>query len=73
MNNIKKMGILEYQEIDDFPSLWVFYDNWIEIQLENFSCLLLKIDTMQLFYFDKAIDIDDDQIFVYEYPLFYMQ
>lgn len=72
IDKFEKINAEKVKDIELFPSLWWFHDHWIEADTDDCACFLLEIDTMKAFYFDKPIDIEEKQIYLYEKPFFYM-
>lgn len=72
MNAIQKLNIPEIQEIAPFDECWFFHDYWIEAEIENMHCFLVNLETMESYYFENMIDIDGQNIYLYEKPFYYM-
>ena len=55
-----------FTEIEPFPSMFFFYDHWLETELEDSRFFVIHLDTMQPYYFDSSIDIKGNCIYLYK-------
>ena len=66
-NSIQNLGYVhKFKEIKWNPKYWYFYDHWIEIEISDMQLFVFNFETMQTYYFNNKIQIENNYIYSFK-------